>query len=191
MLITTRRCPATSLLSCDFSNQERSAAATLRTPAAAASERSRRTTPRRPRTAAARRRALSGPVDDSELVDGGRVLAAPAAGRPGGGPLAGPAVGRQPIPLAAVELVGRLDLAAVGTALDGGHAAVPSGAKAASSSPSNTSRGWRLRSGTGHLRRVWMAVTPGLSFGWAMVMTQAATAVPTPRPPSGRPSELA
>ena len=57
MLITPRRCPATSLLSCDFSNQEKSAAATLRTPAAAVSERSRRTTPRRPRTAAARRRA--------------------------------------------------------------------------------------------------------------------------------------
>ena len=41
MLITPRRCPATSLLSCDFSNQEKSAAATLRTPAAAVSERSR------------------------------------------------------------------------------------------------------------------------------------------------------
>ena len=60
MLITTRRCPANSLLSCDFSNQERSAAAMLRTPAAAASERSWHTTPRRPRTAAARRRAPSG-----------------------------------------------------------------------------------------------------------------------------------
>jgi hypothetical protein len=39
MLSTTRRCPAASLLSCDFSNQERSVAAMLRTPAAAAAER--------------------------------------------------------------------------------------------------------------------------------------------------------
>ena len=59
MLSTTRRCPAASLLSCDLSNQERSAAM-LRTPAAAASERSWRTAPRRPRTTAARRRAPSG-----------------------------------------------------------------------------------------------------------------------------------
>jgi len=43
MPVTTRRYPTTSLLSCDFSNQERSAAATLRTPAATASERSWRT----------------------------------------------------------------------------------------------------------------------------------------------------
>jgi hypothetical protein len=72
--------------------------------------------------------ALSGPVDGSELVDGGLVLAAPATGRSSGGPLAGPAIGRQPGLLAAVELVGRLDLAAARAALDGGHAAVPSDA---------------------------------------------------------------
>jgi hypothetical protein len=38
---------------------------------------------------------------------------------------------------------------------------------------------------------VWMSVTPRLSFGRAMLMTQAATAVTTPCPPSGRPSKSA
>jgi hypothetical protein len=72
--------------------------------------------------------ALTDPVDRSELVDGSLVLAAPAMGRSDGGPLAGPAIRRLPGPLAAIELVGRLDLAATRTALDRGHAAVPSGA---------------------------------------------------------------
>jgi hypothetical protein len=70
--------------------------------------------------------ALPGPVDRPELVDGGRVLAPAAASRPDGGLLAGPAERRQPGPLATVELAGRLDPAAAGTALGGGHAAVPS-----------------------------------------------------------------
>jgi hypothetical protein len=44
---------------------------------------------------------------------------------------------------------------------------------------------WRLRSGTGHLRRVWMAVTPGPSFGPAMVMTPSATPVTNTVPTLG------
>jgi hypothetical protein len=83
--------------------------------------------------------ALTGPIDRPQLLDGGLVLAAPAAGRPDGGPLARPAVGRQLGVSTAVELTGRLDLAAAGTALGGGHAADPAAAKAASTSRSNRS----------------------------------------------------
>jgi len=47
---------------------------------------------------------LTGPVDRSQLFDGGRVMAAPAARRPDDGLLAGPAVGRQPGPLKGIAM---------------------------------------------------------------------------------------
>ena len=69
--------------------------------------------------------ALAGPVNRPQLLGRSRVLAAPLAGRSGGGPLAGLAVGRQPAAAAPVELTRRPDPATPRAALDRGHAVSP------------------------------------------------------------------
>ena len=118
----------------------------------------------------------------------------------GGGPLTGPAVGRQPGAVAAVELAGRLDLAAAGTALDGRHAAVPSDAKAASSSPSNTARGSARSSSCSLVSarpRTWAAsASPGTisATGWrcgGRWRRSCARSSPACRPASRTPSPTA
>ena len=86
--------------------------------------------------------ALAGPVDRPQFRRCGEILAAPGAGLTRGGPAAGLAIRRQPpAPAAPVELLWGLALPAARAALGGGHAAVPAGAKAASSSRSNRSLG--------------------------------------------------